>query len=247
MLSYFSNNYYYISIILQAICAIHCIRKGNQQKWIWLIVFLPFVGCIAYIYTEIINNKSSSFRVQSNSKSFSFGSGIKKLEENLKFSDTFNNRIALADAYLKNNQTDKAVLLYEESLKGTFASNEYVCMQLILAYNELSRYNDIVAITPKVYNQPQFARTKAHTYYAIALGKLNQVEAAEKEFKLLNGKFSNYESRYNYGLFLLQQQRKDEAKKIWQSILSEIEHMTYSERRNIGEWVSLTKDQLNKL
>jgi hypothetical protein len=45
----------------------------------------------------------------------------------------------------------------------------------------------------------------------------------------------------------LQQQRKDDAQKIWQSILSETEHMTYSERRNIGEWVSLTKDQLNKL
>jgi hypothetical protein len=247
MLPFFSNNYYYISLILQAICAIHCIRKGNQQKWIWMIVFLPIVGCIAYIYTEIIGNKSSPFRVHSNKKSFSFGNGIKKLEENLKFSDTFNNRIALADAYLQNNQTDKAILLYEDSLKGSFASNEYVCMQLILAYNELGRYQDIVNIAPKVYNQPQFARTKAHTIYAIALGNLNQAEAAEKEFKLLNGKFSNYESRYHYGLFLLQQQRRDEAQKIWQQIISETEHMNYSERRNISQWISLTKAELNKL
>jgi len=59
---------------------------------------------------------------------------IKKLEANLRFSDTFNNRIALADACLEKGFTDRAIELYESSLAGNFTENEYVLSKLIIAY-----------------------------------------------------------------------------------------------------------------
>ena len=139
---------------------------------------------------------------------------IKKLEANLKFSDTFNNKVALADAYLQSGNTVKAVELYESCLTGTFTDNEYVNKQLVLAYTELKRYADVIPKAKTIYNAPQFQRSKAHTFYAIALSKTGNKEAAENEFKLLKGKFSNYESRYYYALFLIEEQRNQEAKEI---------------------------------
>jgi hypothetical protein len=113
MMPFFNNNFYYITGALQLICVIHCIRKGNQQKWIWIIVFVPLVGGIAYIVTEMFTGREIQ-QVQSGIGSLINPSGsIRKLEENLRFSDTFNNRIALADAYLATGQTDKAVEFYE--------------------------------------------------------------------------------------------------------------------------------------
>ena len=98
---FFFNGYFYtFTIVLQAICVFHCIRKGKQTNWIWLIVFLPFVGSIAYIFTEIINSRDLN-QVQSGVGSILNPTApVRKLEENLRFSDTFNNRVALADAYL---------------------------------------------------------------------------------------------------------------------------------------------------
>lgn len=50
----FGNNYlYYIEICLQVVCAIHCMRQGTQGRWLWIIIFLPLVGCIIYIVSEM--------------------------------------------------------------------------------------------------------------------------------------------------------------------------------------------------
>jgi len=57
---FFSSPYfYYVTIGLQAFCAVHCIRKGNQQKWIWIIVFLPLLGGLIYIFSEVLPHRGS--------------------------------------------------------------------------------------------------------------------------------------------------------------------------------------------
>ena len=105
-------NYYYIVIALQVICVIHCIRKGNQYNWIWLIVLLPLAGCLVYIFTEMFTRNQFQ-QVQSGMGNVFNPSGkIKKLQDNLRFTDTFNNRMALADAYMHVGQFDKAIELY---------------------------------------------------------------------------------------------------------------------------------------
>src|ERR1700741_988342 len=104
-LFYLFGQYYYVVLILQAICVYHCVRKGNQN-WIWLIVFLPLVGCVIYLFTEVIT-KNKVRNVQSGvGEVFRPSGSIKKLQENLRFSDTFQNKIALADALFAAGQTD---------------------------------------------------------------------------------------------------------------------------------------------
>lgn len=46
MIPFLPGYFYYVTLALQAICVIHCLRKGNQQKWIYIIVFLPLIGCV---------------------------------------------------------------------------------------------------------------------------------------------------------------------------------------------------------
>src|SRR5438045_1062417 len=113
---FFTNNYFYlVTVGLQAICVIHCIRRGRQNNLIWLIVFLPIVGSLIYIFSEIFTGRDMQ-QVQSGLGAvLNPGGSVRKLEENLRFSDTFANRVALADAYLSINNTDRAIELYESS------------------------------------------------------------------------------------------------------------------------------------
>ena len=117
---FFSTPFYAITIILQVICVFHCVKKGNQNKWIWIIVFFPIIGSLVYIFTEIFTRNEIRSVSAGVSEIISPSGSIRKLEENLRFTDTFNNRIALADAYLENGQTGKAIDLYESSLTGTY-------------------------------------------------------------------------------------------------------------------------------
>ncbi|MEO7313524.1 MAG: PLDc N-terminal domain-containing protein [Chitinophagaceae bacterium] len=117
-------NLYYIPVILQAICVIHCIPKSHQIKWIWIIIFLPIIGCVIYFFSEIVTGNQSQQVQQGVGFVITSGSTTKKLEERLRFSDSFNNKIMLADAYLGGGNTEKDIPMYESCLTGAVTENE---------------------------------------------------------------------------------------------------------------------------
>src|ERR1700761_2308847 len=176
----FGNNYlYYIEICLQVVCALHCIRRGTQGRWLWIIVFLPLIGCIIYIVSEMRPRRSIRAPKIDIGAVINPSAKLKRLEEDLKFTDTFDNRIKLADAYLAANQTDRAIELYEKSLTGAFAENEHGIAQLAVAYYQTERYGDTIKWLKKIYNTHQFARSSTHILYAKALELTGNTEAAE--------------------------------------------------------------------
>ena len=244
---FLNGNFYTISIILQAICVIHCVRKGNQNKWIWLIIFLPILGSLIYIFTEMFSGRDLK-DVQSNVGNVLNPSGrVKKLEENFRFSDTFQNRIALADRYLSDGLTEKAIELYESGLTGNFIDNEHVLRQLILAYFQIKSYDEVITLSKKLYTRPQFARSKSHVLYAMALDLTGNPELSEKEFSMMQGKFSNFEARYQFGMFLNRNSRDEEARDVFKEITNEARHLSNVELRDNRQWLNAAKDQYSRL
>lgn len=242
------NSYlYYIPLVLQGICAIHCIRNGHQQKWLWVIIILPVIGCIAYLYSEVLSGRRMRQPNIDVKAIINPGVKYKRLEEQLRFSDTFANRIKLADAYLEGGYTQKAIELYEASLTGAFAENEHVLQQLIIAYNQSERYDDTIATAQKIYKLPQFIRSRSHILYAIALEKTGKNEQAEAEFKLMKGRYSYFEQRYEYALFLIRNNRHQDAADILADMLEEQPHLTPVERKNNRKWFNYANAELKKL
>jgi hypothetical protein len=244
---FFSGTFYTITIILQAICVVHCVRKGNQNKWIWIIIFLPVIGSLIYLFTEVFTRHQIQSVSSGVSEMISPSGSIRKLEENLRFTDTFNNRIALADAYLETGQTAKAIELYESSLAGNFEENEYAISRLIIGYYREKRYPEIIRLARKIYNQPQFPNSKAHVFYAMSLGYTGDTQQAEKEFQRMKGRYSNFEARYYYSLFLQQHGRIDEARDLLVQINDELPRLSTVEKRYHREWLTLAKESLKKI
>jgi hypothetical protein len=251
MFSY--GSYYYIIVGLQIFCGIHSYRRGTLNRWIFLIIFLPVIGSIIYLYSEVLSNRNrSSFKVMNKpgidvGAVLNPGGRIKKLEEELRFTDTFANRIKLADAYLAAGSTDKAIDLYKASLTGAFAENEHVMMQLIVAYFAQQRYDEVIPLAKKLYKLPQFTRSKAHLLYALSLENLGNIEQAETEFKAMKGRYSYFEQRYQYGLFLMRQEKYDDASKIFTDMLDEEPHLGNIEKRSNREWFAKAKDELRNI
>jgi hypothetical protein len=245
---FFDNNYFYIiTILLQGICVYHCIRKGRQNTWIWLIVFLPLIGCLIYFFTEIVTRREMQNVQTGVGAVFNPSGRIKRLEENIKFSDAFENKVALADAYLDAGQTTKAIDLYEWSLEGNFEENEHVLSQLVIAYFQAKRFEEIIPLAKKIYKRPQFARSKAHILYAMALEQTGNPEMAEAEFKTMKARFSNFESRYQYGLFLQRAGRQKESRQLFAQIVDEASHLSSQERSYNRAWIANAKDELRKM
>ncbi len=243
------GSYYYIIIALQVYCAVHSYRRGTLNNWIFFIIFLPLLGSVFYIYREVLNNNRSSFKrpIASTMPVLTPKVNIKKLEEQLRFTDTFANKINLADAYLATGLTDKAIDLYTGSLTGAFAENEHVMMQLMIAYFEQKRYNEVIPLGKKLYKLPQFARSRAHIAYAIALENLGETEQAENEFKAMKGRYSYFEPRYQYGLFLIRAGREKDARQIFTDMLNEEPQLGPVERKANRVWFSKAKEEMRKI
>ncbi|HEY4147852.1 MAG TPA: PLDc N-terminal domain-containing protein [Chitinophagaceae bacterium] len=244
---HFANPYfYYVSIGLQALCVIHCVRRGNQSKywWIWLIVLIPIVGCVAYLFSEVLTGRDFSNVQEGVGQVFNSVGRIKKLEDNLRFTDTFNNRMALADAYLAAGQTEKAIGLYESSRTGAFIENEYLVKQLITAYYTVKRYDDILPLARRIYKSPAFARSRVHILYTLALEYSGKPDLAEKEFSTMKARFSNFEARYQYGMFLQRAGREEEARALFTAMLDEAPHLSRRERRYNRQWLFNAREEL---
>jgi hypothetical protein len=240
-------NYYYIILILQGICVIHSIRKGNQSKWIWIIVFLPVIGSIAYIFTEIIKKQHVSSIQSEVVNIVNPGGRIKDLEKKFKFTDTFNNRVALADAYLQSGMNEQAIELYEGGLKGMFQDNEHAIKQLMQCYYNVGRFDDVTRIAPKIARTVDFTKSRANILYALALEQTGKSDLAEKEFRAMNHRYSNYEARFNYGEFLLRENRPEDAAEVFNDIVHEAESMNRAEKSNSRVWIDKATEEWRRL
>ncbi len=243
----FFGEYYYLVAILQAVCVYHCVRKGNQKNWIWVIIFVPGIGCLIYLFSEVITKRDLN-TVQSGISTIINPAGrIKDLERKLEFSNTFDNKVALADAYLANGMLQEAIDLYESCLVGVFDDNQYVVTQLIEAYYQSGRYEDVIKIAQKIMRFSEFSKSHAHILYALSLEQTGKTEQAEKELKAMRGTYSNFEGRFNYGQFLVRAGRSNEAKQLFTEILEEASYMNSAESRNNREWFRKTREELSKI
>lgn len=239
--------YYYIPLILQGLCAIHCMRAGTQNKWLWMIVFLPIVGACIYLYSEVLNTRRLKSIKIDGAAIINPGIKIKRLEDALRFANTFANKTKLADAYLESGQTEKAIDLYNSCLTGAFADNEQVILQLILAYYQQQNYGEVIAQARKIHKSSKFNRSKAHLLYTLALEQKDELKLAENEFKTMKGRYSNFEQRYEYGQFLQRTGRPDEAYDIYAELLDEEAHLNQAERSSGRIWFNKAKTELKKM
>ncbi|TMU50504.1 hypothetical protein FGG15_19295 [Flagellimonas algicola] len=49
--------YYYAIIALQGFCVYHCYTNRNNYYWIFAIIFLPVIGCILYLFTNVFQKR----------------------------------------------------------------------------------------------------------------------------------------------------------------------------------------------
>ena len=245
-LGYFYQ-YYYLVLVLQAVCVFHCIRKGNSYQWIWLIVFLPAIGGLIYLFSEIITKRDVE-SVKSNLDTVIRPSGrVRDLEKQVDFSDTFENRIALADAYLENGRYDDAIRLYLADRTGLFETDPHLNLQLIRAFSAIEKYDEVIRSAQLIIRHPDFQKAHEHVLYALALEKTGKLAEAETELASFGGKYSNFEGRYNYGCFLKRNARPSEAKQVFEDIVQSGEKMTRRESAPFRNWIRMAQDELKQL
>ncbi len=223
--------YYYLILALQGYCIYHLVKNRNSYYWIFLILFIPIIGSIVYIATQVFN-KNDVEKIQSElSTIINPTKKVKDLEAQLQFSETFQSRVNLADAYFEIKDFSNASKHYQASLKDNFQNDFYVVKQLIASYFELNDYENVLLYSEKIKNNPEFEKSITQFLYGLTLDKLGRTEEAEVAMRKIDIRYSNYNERLILAEFLLGKGKKDDAKEILLEISIESQHMNKDNRR----------------
>jgi len=240
------TQYYPIVIILQIICVIHCMKTGRKD-WVYLLVFLPLVGCIAYFIKEIMPGLSAGNAVENVQRTLFPNFKSRELEHRLRVADTDANRLALADEYAKQKQYGKAIALTNACATGLWANDPDLLFRLGKLYFHNGQYAESLTSFNKALplRNPGFSKSDDELIYARTLEANNETARAEEEYKKVIRLHHSMEARYHYGRLLQRQNRYQEAMSQFQAVLNEKDlHPKYVRRMNY-QWIQLCKRELS--
>jgi len=109
-----------LSILVQLLCAVHCVRNGRNSLWLMVIIFLSIPGCLAYAFFEIFPQYAGRREVRAVKSA-----AVRKLDperdlraarDALDLADTAANRIRLADVLAEAGKGGEAIPYYEAAL-----------------------------------------------------------------------------------------------------------------------------------
>jgi hypothetical protein len=122
---------------LQIALAIHAYRTGRMNPWLWLIVFVPGLGCLLYVILELLpewTSGAAARRLRVGAvETLDPGRRYRDFARAVAIAPTVQNKMNLADEALRLGRAAEAVRLYEESAVGIHASEPGILLGLARA------------------------------------------------------------------------------------------------------------------
>jgi hypothetical protein len=234
---------YYITIGLQVFCIYHAYKNRSAYYWYFIIFFLPLIGCIIYLLTQVVNKQDVATITQEITTIINPTKKIKDLEKELEFSNTFQSKINLANAYLENKEYNNAILYYEKALEGNFKNDPHTLNKLVHCYFETANFDKVIEYANKIDINKEFK--ESIFFYGLALEKKGMLEEAEIQLRKVDRRYSNYTERLEFSKFLIRRNKKEDAKEILTEMSSEIIAMTSLNKKKYNFILSAAEKLLN--
>ncbi len=213
--------YYYLIIALQGYCIYHALKNKNDYYWIFIIFFIPVIGSLIYLFTQAFNKRDLESVQNEIVSIINPTKKVLDLKKQLEFSETFQNKVSLADAYLEIKDYQNAITYYEDAIDSLFSGDVYVISNLIEAHFFNENDESVLKYIQILKDKNATIKPKNLLHYGLALDNLGRSELAENEFKKINISFSNYHERLILSRHLLTKNKKTEAKEILQKVYEE--------------------------
>ena len=235
--------------IVQIIFAIHAYKNGNYY-WIFIILFFPGLGVIIYLFVEFLPSlkQDSSLKSASGSlaKKLLPNREIQRLKDELAINNSINNRLALANCYLENNQPGNAIPVFETCLDGVYKDDPHLLFSLSKAYYADKSYRsalDTLLLIRK--NHPDFIDKGVSVFIAKSYDELGLLDKAIQEYGNIVNISTGEEVRCRYALALKKTGKTSEARKLFEDIIKKAKVSPGFYKESEKEWIKIAKKEMN--
>jgi hypothetical protein len=219
--------------ILQGVAIVHFIRRRPDTYWLFIIVFLGWIGALIYIAVEVVPDAGL---LRSSLQAFPRRRRIQELERAILDNPSAGNYEELGLLYLDDRNFARARACYDKAISSRTDSLDAFYRRGV-AEVELG---DFAAAVPDleraVKADPNYDFHRAKGLLAHAYAQTGQGNKAAAMFKQATDISTISETYYNYALFLHGQGQNDDAKQWAQKILDKRPSMPGYQRRRERPW-----------
>ncbi|CAG7856283.1 hypothetical protein MCAMS1_00703 [biofilm metagenome] len=239
----------YLSLALQIYFGIHAIKTGRPFVWVLVIILTSVLGCLAYVVIELLPEWLATRKGQQVKKAIGMKvdpeKDLKAAQETLHKVDTVNNRIHVAEEFVKLNRFAQARELYARCLSGPHAEDPQIMLAMAKVEFGLNNFSATVEMLDKLKAaNPNFKSPEGHLLYARSLEGMGRVPEAINEYEVLSNYYSTPEPACRLAQIYQTQGNKTRANELFQSVIkrSATAGQVFNEVNQ--NWIKLAKKEV---
>jgi hypothetical protein len=246
----FSYGPYILILLIQFGFAAHVIRSGRSYLWILPIMFVPLIGCIAYLLFAIVPDmaRSNSARRFADDvvNTVDPGRVYREKKRQVEMVGSAQAKRELADECIKRGYFQDAVDLYQSALGGGFENDPAMLHGLARAKllagdgaGAQATYEKLKAADPVAFS------AEAELDYARALALQGKNDEAVLQYEKVLPKYPGEEARCRYALLLLKLGQKERAQRVFREIVESVRGAPSYYRSRQREWLKIARQNLS--
>jgi hypothetical protein len=231
-----------LPIIIDVLLVIHVFKTGRNTLWIFLIIFLPAVGAIAYFFVELLPELMRSRTLQSTRRSVKQaldpGAQLRRLQDEAQVTQNIASSQRLAEELLRHNRFQEAAAIYRRILTGLYAHDPDLMLGLARAQFGAGEASAARATLDEALQMnPGFRSPQGHLLYARALEAEGNAQKALAEYQALSTSYPGAEAAVRYAQLLKAQGRVEESRTVAKDLLEQARIAPAHYRKAQRDWL----------
>jgi hypothetical protein len=244
--------YFLISIVIQIVLIVHCIRTGRSWLWITVLLFLPFAGSLAYIIVEILpglfGSRGTRRAVRGVSRALDPQQDLRRYEDEARLTGDVASRQRYADELVRHNRAPEAIAVYTQALSGLYQHDANLMLGLARAQFANGAFSDARAtLDALIAHNPDFKSPDGHLLYARALEGEGNRDKALKEYAAVASYYAGAEASLRYAQLLRSSGNKEESRRVLKELLEHARLAPRHYRRMQQQWLADAERELAAL
>jgi hypothetical protein len=239
----------YITYFIQILLVIHVLKTGRNRYWIWLLLFLPLIGGIAYLVIEILPEFSGSIQGQRAMRGIRSavnpGADLQQHAAAWEQSPNADNARRYAKSLMDHGQFSQANEVLDQALSGFFSTEPNLMLLRARARFETGEHAGAVEVLEALQEtNPEFRSAEGHLLYAQSLESSDQLSKAVDEYRSVSLYFPGVEARYRLALALKSAGRETDAASELEQLIKDAGLAPAHFRKSQKKWLGLAREQL---
>jgi hypothetical protein len=231
-----------LPIILTVLLIIHVIRTGRNTLWIWLIIFLPLAGGIAYAIVELLpelfNSRTAQATRRNVKRALDPEAQLRRLQDEAQVTQNVASNQRFAEELLRHDRFQEAAAVYRKVLTGLYEHDPDLMLGLARAqFGGGDASSARATLDEAIRMNPDFRSPQGHLLYARALEAEGNVEKALAEYQVLSTSYPGAEAAVRYAQLLKAQGRDEESRKVAKDLLEQARIAPAHYRRAQRDWL----------